>query len=93
MNGISFAAVGVYFAALMVLFLLGWLLALPGKTLLRFFIHAASGGLLLIVARLISPVTGILPSVNPVTLSMSIFLGAPGVLLVLGATAFLAGKR
>ena len=93
MNGISLAAVGIYFAALLVLFVLGWLLALPGKTLLRFFAHAMSGGVLLFLCRLIAPVTGILPSVNPATLSVSIFLGAPGALLVMGVTAFVQGKR
>lgn len=93
MSGISLQAVGIFFAALLVLFVLGWLLALPGKTLLRFFVHALSGGLLLLLARLSAPVTGILPSVNPATLSTSIFLGAPGALFILGATAFLQGKR
>jgi len=93
MSGISLQAVGIFFIVLLVLFLLGWLLALPGKTLLRFFIHALSGGLLLVAARLSAPVTGLLPSVNPATLSASIFLGVPGTLLVLGMTAFLQGKR
>jgi|GEM_PF-6878163 len=93
MDGISLQAVGIFFAALLGLFILGWLLALPGKTLLRFFLHALCGGLLLLLARLAAPVTGILPAVNPATLGMSIFLGVPGVLLVVGATAFLQGKR
>jgi len=93
MSGISLQAVGIFFIVLLVLFLLGWLLALPKKTLLRFFAHALSGGLLLVLTRLLAPVTGILPSVNPATLSVSILLGAPGSLLVLGATAFLQGKR
>jgi inhibitor of the pro-sigma K processing machinery len=93
MSGISLQAVGIFFVALLILFVLGWLLALPGKTLLRFFIHALCGGLLLLLARTIAPVTGILPSVNPATLSMSILLGVPGALLAVGATAFLQGKR
>jgi hypothetical protein len=91
--GISLQAVGIYFAALIVLFLLGWLFALPGKTLLRFFLHAGSGGILLLLARLAAPLTGISPSINPVTLAVSIFLGAPGALLALGATAFIQTKK
>ena len=93
MNGISLQAVGIYFAALLVLFILGWLLAMPGKTLLRFFIHAVSGGLLLLLTRFAAPITGILPSINPATLSLSIFLGMPGTLLVVGTTAFIQAKR
>lgn len=93
MSGISLAAVGIFFAVLLALFILGWLFALPGRTLLRFFVHALSGGLLLALARLAAPATGILPSINPATLAVSLFLGMPGTLLVLGATAFLQGKR
>lgn len=93
MNGISLQAVGIFFAALGALFILGWILAQPIRSLLRFLLHAASGGLMLLLARIAAPLTGVLPSINPATLAASILLGVPGALLAVGATAFLQAKR
>lgn len=93
MGGITLQSVGIYFAALIVLFVLGWLLAMPRRTLLRFLIHAVSGGVLLWVAWLASPITGIAPSINPATVGASIFLGVPGALLAVGATVFLQSRK
>lgn len=72
-----------YALGLVLLYLIGWLLLVPLKLLLRFFINALMGGLALWLLNLAGGLIGVTIAINPITALTVGFLGIPGLLLIL----------
>ncbi len=78
LNIILFYALG-----LVLLYFIGWLLLVPLKLLLRFFINALVGGIALWLLNLVGGLIGVTIAINPITALTVGFLGIPGLLLIL----------
>ena len=73
----------VGFAAGMILFyLVGYLMMVPGKYALRMLMNACLGGIGLLVVNMVGPVWGVTVGVNAITAMTVGFLGVPGVVLL-----------
>ena len=72
-----------YALGLVLLYLIGWLLLVPLKHLLRFFINALIGGLILWILNLVGGLIGVTIAINPITALTVGVLGIPGLLLIL----------
>ena len=78
------------FAAGVILFyLVGYVLMVPGRYLLRLMINACLGGLGLWAVHAFGSIWGISLGINPVTALVSGFLGLPGVVLLMALCAVL----
>ena len=70
-------------AGVILIYLVGYLLMMPGKLALRLLINACLGGIGLMVVGMVGPVWGITVGVNLVTALTVGFLGIPGVVLLI----------
>lgn len=80
---ISLDIILAYALGLVLLYLIGWLLLVPLKLILRFFINAILGGIALWLLNLAGGLIGVSVAINPVTALTVGFLGIPGLLLIL----------
>lgn len=80
---IPFDIVIAYAAGLALLYLVGWLLLVRFKFLLRWMLNGLLGGIALWVLNLIGGLIGVTMAINPVTALTVGFLGVPGVILIL----------
>ncbi|HHU50149.1 MAG: pro-sigmaK processing inhibitor BofA family protein [Caldicoprobacterales bacterium] len=80
---ISLDIILAYALGLVLLYLIGWLLLVPLKLILRFFINAILGGIALWLLNLAGGLIGVTVAINPVTALTVGFLGIPGLLLIL----------
>lgn len=80
---ISLDIILAYALGLVLLYLIGWLLLVPLKLILRFFINAILGGIALWLLNLAGGLIGVTVAINPVTALIVGFLGIPGLLLIL----------
>lgn len=78
-----------YALGLVVLYLLGKLLLVPGKWLWRLTLNSLVGALLMWLINLIAPITGFAVTINPITVLLTGMLGIPGVALVAALTLIL----
>jgi len=77
-------AVILFFAlGLALLYVLGWLLLVPLKAVLRFLFNGLLGGALLMVVNLFGAIWGLSVAINPLTALTAGFLGVPGVVTIL----------
>ncbi|MGI6537008.1 MAG: pro-sigmaK processing inhibitor BofA family protein [Caldicoprobacterales bacterium] len=72
-----------YALGLILLYLVGWLLLVPLKLLLRFIINGIIGGVALWILNLIGGLLGFSVALNPITALTVGFLGIPGLILIL----------
>ena len=72
-----------YALGLVLLYLVGWLLLVPLKLLLRFIINGVIGGVILWLLNLVGGLIGLSVAINPVTALTVGFLGIPGLMLIL----------
>ncbi|NLA85054.1 MAG: SigmaK-factor processing regulatory BofA [Clostridiales bacterium] len=72
-----------YALGLILLYLVGWLLLVPLKLLLRFIINGIIGGVALWILNLIGDLLGFSVALNPITALTVGFLGIPGLILIL----------
>ena len=69
-------------AGVLLIYLVGYLLMVPGRYALRLLLNAALGGLGLIALHLLGPLWGLEVGLNAVTALAAGFLGIPGVVLL-----------
>ena len=72
-----------YAFGLILLYLIGMLLVVPIKMLIKLVWNGILGGILLFIVNLIGNFIGISLVINPITALIAGFLGIPGVILLL----------
>ena len=80
---IDFSVILAYAFGLLLLFIVGWLLVMPVKFLLRLLYNGIIGGIMLWILNLVGGFFNVQVAINPVTALIAGFLGIPGVLLIL----------
>ena len=80
--------VAAFLIGLLLLFLVGRLLFVPFKLVIRLLFNAAVGGVLLWLVNLIGHQFGLSVPINPITALIAGFLGVPGVVLVVALQYF-----
>lgn len=83
MPQIDLLSILAIFLAIGAVYVLGMLLVLPIKMIVRLIINGVIGALALIVFNLFGSYLGITIGVNPITALIAGFLGIPGVLLMI----------
>ncbi|MDF2840829.1 MAG: bofA [Clostridia bacterium] len=89
MPQIDLLSILAIFLAIGAVYILGMLLVLPIKMIVRLIINGVIGALALIVFNLFGSYIGVTIGVNPVTALIAGFLGIPGVLLMIFVKMFL----
>jgi inhibitor of the pro-sigma K processing machinery len=80
---IDFSVILAYAFGLLLLYIVGWLLVMPIKFILRLIYNGIIGGIMLWVLNLVGGFFDVQVAINPVTALIAGFLGIPGVLLIL----------
>lgn len=80
---IHFGVIIGYAAGLILLYLVGWLLLVPLKMLLKFIYNGILGGIILWILNLVGGLIHVTVAINPITAMIVGFLGIPGVILIL----------
>jgi inhibitor of the pro-sigma K processing machinery len=80
---IDFSVILAYAFGLLLLYIVGWLLVMPIKFILKLLYNGIIGGIMLWVLNLVGGFLSIQVAINPVTALIAGFLGIPGVLLIL----------
>lgn len=78
-----------FLVGLLLLVLVGRVLFIPLRFLVRLLFNAAVGGILLWVANLLGRYLGVSIPINPITALLAGFLGIPGVVLVVAIQYFI----
>jgi inhibitor of the pro-sigma K processing machinery len=89
MPQIDLLSILAIFLAIGAVYILGMLLVLPIKLIVRLIINGIVGALALIVFNVFGSYIGVTIGVNPVTALIAGFLGIPGVLLMIFVKIFL----
>lgn len=89
MPQIDLLSILAIFFAIGAVYVLGMLLVLPIKLIVRLVINGVIGAIALIVFNLFGTYFGITIGVNPITALIAGFLGIPGVLLMIFVKLFL----
>lgn len=76
-------AVVCFAIGLALLYVVGWLLVLPLRSLLRFLFNGLLGGALLLCVNLFGSAWGLSVAVNPFTALIAGFLGIPGAAMMI----------
>lgn len=77
------------FLAIGAIYIIGMLLVLPIKIIIKFIINGLIGAVLLFILNIFGSLIGITVAINPITALVAGFLGIPGVLLLLFLQYFL----
>lgn len=80
---LGFSTIIAFALGIVLLYVLGLLLVIPIKVILKLIGNALVGGLILVVVNLVGGLFGISIGINPVTAIIVGFLGVPGVVLLL----------
>lgn len=80
---IEYNIVIAYIIGLFLLYILGWLLVVPRKFLLRLILNGIIGAVVLFFLNIAGKSFGIYVAVNPVTSLVVGFLGIPGLILLI----------
>ncbi|NLI61677.1 MAG: pro-sigmaK processing inhibitor BofA [Clostridiales bacterium] len=80
---IPFSVIIGYALGLILLYLVGWLLLVPLKTILKFIYNGILGGIILWILNLIGGLIHVTVAINPITALIVGFLGVPGIILIL----------
>lgn len=80
---IPFNIIMAYAIGLIALYLIGWLLLVPLKVILKFIANGLVGGLVLFILNYVGKFIGVTIVINPVTALIVGFLGIPGIILIL----------
>ncbi len=77
------------FIAIGTIYVIGMLLVLPIRIIIRFIVNGLIGAFLLFIINILGNIIGITVAINPVTALVAGFLGIPGVILLLLLQYFL----
>lgn len=78
----NFSVVLAYAFGLMLLYLIGMLLVIPIKIIIKLIINGILGGVTLLLVNLIGGLFGLHIVINPINALIAGFLGIPGVILL-----------
>jgi len=81
--GLQWDVIAAYALGLILLYVIGWLLLVPLKMLLKFIYNGMIGGVMLWVLNLVGGFFGIAVTINPITALVTGIFGIPGVILIL----------
>ncbi|WP_296971609.1 pro-sigmaK processing inhibitor BofA family protein [Tepidanaerobacter sp. EBM-38] len=88
---IDFAAVLAYAFGLLLLYIVGRILIMPLKIVLKLMYNALIGGVVLLLLNFLGGYIGLHIALNPVTALVVGFLGVPGVIMLVVLQYILAG--
>ncbi|MBE3578856.1 MAG: pro-sigmaK processing inhibitor BofA family protein [Caldanaerobacter subterraneus] len=80
---IEYNIIIAYLVGLFLLYLLGWLLVVPRKILIRIILNGIIGGIILFFINIAGKSFGIFIAINPVTALIAGLLGIPGIILLI----------
>ncbi|SET02017.1 inhibitor of the pro-sigma K processing machinery [Natronincola peptidivorans] len=81
--GFELSVILAYAFGLILLYIVGWILLIPLKFIIRLIWNGIIGGIMLLLVNLIGGIWGISIVINPISAIMAGFLGVPGVILLL----------
>lgn len=79
----SIGTILAFIFGLFLLYLIGILLVIPIKIVLKLIANGVIGGILLLIVNLIGGFIGLSLAINPLTAIIAGFLGIPGIILLL----------
>lgn len=88
---IDYAAVIAYAFGLIMLYIVGRVLIVPIKIVLKLIYNAIIGGVVLVILNFLGGYVGLSIAINPITALIVGFLGIPGIILLLIVKYLLAG--
>ena len=81
--GLELSVILAYAVGLILLYLIGWILVIPIKIIIRLIWNGIIGGIILFVFNIIGGFFNISIVINPITALIAGFLGVPGVILLI----------
>ncbi len=81
--GFELSVILAYAFGLILLYIVGWILLVPLKMLVKLIFNGIIGGLVLFLVNLLGGIWGINIVINPVNALITGFLGVPGLVLLL----------
>lgn len=81
--GVEWSVILAYALGLVLLYLVGWILIIPLKYLVKLLINGIIGGIVLFGLNFVGGFIGFSIGINPITALVVGFLGIPGVILLL----------
>jgi len=81
--GLELSVILAYAVGLILLYLVGWILVIPIKIIIRLIWNGIIGGILLFLVNIIGGFFNIGIVINPITALIAGFLGIPGVILLI----------
>lgn len=81
--GFELSIILAYAFGLILLYIVGWVLLVPLKFIIRLIWNGVIGGVLLFLVNLVGAAWGVGIVINPITALVAGFLGVPGVILLL----------
>jgi inhibitor of the pro-sigma K processing machinery len=88
---VDYAAVLAYAFGLLLLYVVGRVLIMPLKIVVKLIYNALIGGVVLLILNFIGGYIGLHIALNPITALLVGFLGVPGVIMLLVIQYILAG--
>ena len=82
MPPVTWGAILTFAIAMVLLYALGKILALPMRVVGKLILNGIVGGVLLILINLVGKYVGLTIGINPITALVSGFLGLPGVAML-----------
>lgn len=79
----SFGTIGAYLIGLLLLYVVGMILVIPIRILMKLLINGLIGGVVLFIFNLIGGIFNLSITLNPLNAIIVGFLGIPGVVLIL----------
>ncbi|HHW01841.1 MAG TPA: pro-sigmaK processing inhibitor BofA [Thermoanaerobacterales bacterium] len=80
---IDYAAVIAYAFGLILLYMIGRVLIVPLRIVLKLVYNAIIGGVVLVILNFLGGYVGLYIAINPITALLVGFLGVPGIILLL----------
>jgi inhibitor of the pro-sigma K processing machinery len=81
--GTEINIIAAYAFGLIILFVIGWLILIPLRYILKLIVNGIIGGIVLIVLNFFGGFIGLHIGVNPITALIVGILGVPGVILLI----------
>ncbi len=81
--GLELSTIVAFAVGIIALYVLGLLLVIPIKIIIKLMINGVIGGITLFLVNLVGGIFGLSIGINPVTALIAGFLGFPGVVILL----------
>ena len=81
--GLELSTIVAFAVGIILLYVLGLLLVIPIKIIIKLMINGVIGGITLFLVNIVGGIFGLSIGINPVTALIAGFLGFPGVVILL----------